>query len=78
MYILNPLGNPDALWQHAVMIVVSAMLGFMIGYVTCKRAANKLEMKLAKLDSELQSCNLRRAQKNQNVPFTKNEPISKI
>lgn len=53
MFTLNPLGNPDALWQHSVMILVSAILGYIIGHIDTIQIVRGLEMKLARLDSDL-------------------------
>lgn len=56
MFELNPLANPDALWQHILMLVVAAILGYIIGYVTGNSVISKLEDELGRLDNDLEYC----------------------
>ena len=60
MFNLNPLGNPDALWQHSIMIAVSAIIGYIIGHNKSKQTESGLKHKLAKLDSDLENCQAKR------------------
>ena len=52
----NPLEFGDAWWQHILMLVVSAILGYIIGYLTRKSEVEKLEAELAALDYEVEDC----------------------
>ena len=52
----NPLEFGDAWWQHILMLVVSAILGYIIGYLTRKSEVEKLEGELAALDYEVEDC----------------------
>ena len=52
----NPLEFGDAWWQHILMLVVSAVLGYIIGYLTRKGEVEKLEAELAALDFEVDDC----------------------
>ncbi|MCF0054736.1 hypothetical protein [Dyadobacter sp. CY356] len=56
MFQLNPLANPDALWQHILMLVVAAILGYIIGYITGSSVISQLEDELGRLDNDLQYC----------------------
>ncbi|MPR32175.1 hypothetical protein [Salmonirosea aquatica] len=56
MFDLNPLGQPDAWWQHLVMLAVAALIGHIIGYRTSRGIAVQLEAELAELDDLLDSC----------------------
>jgi hypothetical protein len=53
MFELNPLATPDALWQHTVMVVISAVLGYIIGYIAGKTVIAKLEGELDYIEKEL-------------------------
>ncbi|GLU51588.1 hypothetical protein [Dyadobacter frigoris] len=57
MFELNPLANPDALWQHILMLVVAAILGYIIGYITGNSVITELEDELSRLDNDLDFCN---------------------
>ena len=78
MFTINPLENPDALWQYTVMILVSAILGYMIGFAGCKRTIYKLEIKLAKLDTDLENCRAKKMVKDQERAITTTELKSEI
>ncbi|MDQ6476745.1 hypothetical protein [Dyadobacter sp. LHD-138] len=56
MFELNPLANPDALWQHILMLAVAAVLGYIIGYISGKSTITDLENELSRLDSDLKYC----------------------
>jgi predicted flap endonuclease-1-like 5' DNA nuclease len=56
MFNLNPLANPDAFWQHILMLVVAAILGYIIGYISGSRVITELENELSSLDSNLNFC----------------------
>ena len=56
MFDLNPLAQPDAWWQHVLMLAVSALIGYIIGYQTSRGVAATLEEELAELDSQLDGC----------------------
>lgn len=78
MFAINPLENPDALWQYTVMILISAILGYMIGFAGCKRTIYKLEIKLAKLDTDLENCISKKAVKIQEKVIITSELKSEI
>ena len=67
MFTLNTPENPDALWQYAVMILISAVIGYILGHIGNKQKERRLEMKLAKLDSEIAAYPLKKDL------FTKND-----
>jgi predicted flap endonuclease-1-like 5' DNA nuclease len=46
MFELNPSHLPDALTQHAIMLFVTAVLGYIIGYVSHQRTINQLTNEL--------------------------------
>lgn len=46
MFELNPSHLPDALAQHAIMLLVAAVLGYIIGYVSHQRTINQLTNEL--------------------------------
>ncbi|MFN8345147.1 MAG: hypothetical protein U0X91_09090 [Spirosomataceae bacterium] len=52
----NPFELGDAWWQHLLMLLVSAVLGYIIGYLSRKGEAAKLEEELAALDYEVEDC----------------------
>lgn len=56
MFDLNPLQNPDALWQHLIMIVGAAIIGYVIGQLDSGRRKQSLETRLIKLSRDLESC----------------------
>lgn len=56
MFDLNPHNLLDAWWQHLLMILVSAVLGYIIGYRQGMSAINKIEDHLARLGVELEKC----------------------
>jgi predicted flap endonuclease-1-like 5' DNA nuclease len=60
MIDFNPLNNPDAFWQHLLMILGAIVLGYMIGHSTYTRKRKSLEKKLVKLSSDVESCLLQK------------------
>jgi hypothetical protein len=56
MFELNPLGHPDAWWQHILMVAVAALLGYLIGYRSGKDVISELEEELSDLDIDLYNC----------------------
>ncbi len=52
----NPLGLSDAWWQHILMIVVAAVLGYIIGYYSRRSEIEGLEIELAGIDASLDDC----------------------
>lgn len=56
MFDLNPHNLLDAWWQHLLMIFVSAVLGYIIGYRQGTGAINRMEDHLARLGVELEKC----------------------
>ncbi|GAA4463319.1 hypothetical protein GCM10023189_41180 [Nibrella saemangeumensis] len=56
MIDFNPFNNPDALWQHAIMLSVSAIIGFIIGYISRQKLINQLTGELAGTERELEDC----------------------
>ena len=59
MFQLNPLANPDAFWQHLLMLIVIGILGYLIGYVSNKKRTLALEEQLTSLKNELRLCRSR-------------------
>jgi predicted flap endonuclease-1-like 5' DNA nuclease len=62
MFELNPLMKADAWWQHLLMLLVAAIIGYIIGYITKQGEIGELESQLALLDADLDDC-----QKNKKV-----------
>ncbi|SEJ68188.1 hypothetical protein SAMN04487995_5878 [Dyadobacter koreensis] len=56
MFELNPLANPDAFWQHILMLAVALILGYIIGYISRKSVISDMEIELSRLDSDLKYC----------------------
>ena len=56
MFDLNPLNNPDAWWQHMLMLVVAGIIGYIIGYRSRRGLIVELEDELAGLDAQLDDC----------------------
>jgi predicted flap endonuclease-1-like 5' DNA nuclease len=56
MLDLNPHHLLDAWWQHLLMLLVSALLGYIIGYRQGIRSINQVEDQLARLGVELEKC----------------------
>jgi len=52
----NPLGLSGAWWQHILMLVVAAILGYIIGYRSRKSEIEGLEAELAGIDTSLDDC----------------------
>jgi len=62
MFQLNPLANPDAFWQHVLMLTVIGILGFLIGYISRRKTKLVLEEQLSGLKDKLAQCH------NQKIP----------
>lgn len=56
MLDFNPHNLIDAWWQHLLMLLVAALLGYIIGYRQGRHAANLVEDQLARLGVELEKC----------------------
>jgi predicted flap endonuclease-1-like 5' DNA nuclease len=56
MFDLNPLENPNAWWQHVLMLVIAGVIGYIIGYRSRRVLIVELEDELAGLDSQLDEC----------------------
>jgi predicted flap endonuclease-1-like 5' DNA nuclease len=56
MIEFNPHHLIDAWWQHLLMLLVAAILGYIIGYRGGHHAINSLEDQLARLGVELEKC----------------------
>lgn len=56
MFDLNPLHLPDAALQHAIMLAVAALLGFIIGYVSRQRTLAELDRQLHNVEADLATC----------------------
>jgi predicted flap endonuclease-1-like 5' DNA nuclease len=52
----NPLELADAWWQHILMLVVSAILGYIIGYRSRRSEIEGLEADLAALEVDVEDC----------------------
>ncbi len=53
MFNLNPLNLPNAPVQHLIMLMVAAVLGFLIAYVSRRQAAGQLESDLTSTNRDL-------------------------
>jgi predicted flap endonuclease-1-like 5' DNA nuclease len=60
MFTLNPLNNPDALWQHLIMIIGAVVIGYVIGSSSSQNTKKRLEKKLHKLSTDLDRCQLQK------------------
>ncbi|HEV7380024.1 MAG TPA: hypothetical protein VGN64_09540, partial [Dyadobacter sp.] len=56
MFDLNPLNNPDAFWQHMLMVFGAIVIGYIIGYSASMKKRRSLEKKLIKLNSDVDNC----------------------
>ncbi len=56
MFQLNPHGLLDAWWQHLLMVGVSAVIGYIIGYRNGYRTIHTLEDQLARSGVDLEKC----------------------
>jgi len=66
MFDLNPFRNPDAVWQHTLMVLVTLGLGYMTGLIYGNDKVRGLKIRLAKLDKDLEACqNVKFGNKNQ-------------
>lgn len=52
----NPFEQTGAWWQHLLMLVVAAVLGYIIGYITKKSEVENLESELSLLDAAVDDC----------------------
>ncbi len=52
----NPLALTDAWWQHLLMLLVAAILGFIIGYRSRRSKIEALEAEYNGIDSDLDDC----------------------
>lgn len=57
MFQLNPLDLPNAWWQHLLMLLVSGVIGYIIGYRKGEDQNSGLERHLARVEDELAECN---------------------
>lgn len=53
---MNPLNLPDAQLQQLIMLVVAAVLGFIIGYVSRRSTIKELEGSLVTTERDLDNC----------------------
>ena len=74
MLTLNPLENPDALWQHITMILVSAVIGYIIGYIVMKQKERDLNRKLQKVENDLAICLAIKSPAKQSTAITLSAP----
>ena len=56
MFDLNPLNLPDAQMQQILMLVVSAVLGFINGYISRQRTIRGLEGERASTERAVDDC----------------------
>ncbi len=56
MFDMNPLNLPDAQQQHIIMLIVAAVLGFIIGYISRKSTIRQLEGDLASTERDVTDC----------------------
>jgi predicted flap endonuclease-1-like 5' DNA nuclease len=52
----NPIGLSSAWWQHILMLVVSGILGYIIGYRSRKSEIEGLEAEFNSVDAALDDC----------------------
>ena len=56
MFELNPHQDPSAWWQHLLMLLVAAILGYIIGYRSGNGTISDLEARIQRLREELEHC----------------------
>ena len=56
MFELNPHQDPSAWWQHLLMLLVAALLGYLIGYRSGNSTISDLEARIQRLREELEHC----------------------
>ncbi|QJW90229.1 hypothetical protein HNV11_13005 [Spirosoma taeanense] len=56
MFDLNPLNLPDAPMQHLIMLGVTGVLGFIIGYISQRSLVRQLEDDLAITERDIEEC----------------------
>lgn len=52
----NPFASGDAWWQHLLMLVIAAVLGYIIGYISAKSKADSLRAELQALEIDIDAC----------------------
>jgi predicted flap endonuclease-1-like 5' DNA nuclease len=52
----NPFASGDAWWQHILMLVIAAVLGYIIGYISAKSKADSLRAELQALEIDIDEC----------------------
>lgn len=57
MFQLNPLDLTNAWWQHLLMLIIPGVIGYVIGYRKGNGVISDLQVRLARLDSEVEQCN---------------------
>jgi predicted flap endonuclease-1-like 5' DNA nuclease len=53
MFDLNPLSLPDAPMQHIAMLLVAALLGFIIGFISQRQTIRRLEIDYTRAETDL-------------------------
>lgn len=71
----NPLEMNGAWWQHILMLVVAAILGYIIGYLSRKSKVESLETELSELDGALDECQKSVKSVMAAVPAMKTTPV---
>jgi predicted flap endonuclease-1-like 5' DNA nuclease len=66
----NPFESGDAWWQHILMLIISAVLGYIIGYITRKSEVENLEAELAELEISVDNCKKSKKVATVVVPLT--------
>ncbi|SEJ39737.1 hypothetical protein SAMN05216327_109244 [Dyadobacter sp. SG02] len=56
MFQLNPLDSPNAWWQHLLLLLVSGIIGYIIGYRRGNDLNSQLELQLAGVENGLDEC----------------------
>lgn len=56
MFEMNPHQLPNAVLQQWIMLLVSGMLGFIIGYIGRKATIRQLESQLNKTENQVEEC----------------------
>lgn len=59
MFQLNPNELQNAWWQHLLMLLVAAIIGYIIGYKSGNQLIEELESRIYLLKAELENCRKR-------------------
>lgn len=57
MFQLNPLDLTNAWWQHLLMLIIPGVIGYILGYLKGNGVISDLQVRLVRLDAEVEQCN---------------------